>query len=509
MLGILYTGGFTQLHPALVKVEVDIANGLPGWSMVGLPEKGVQESRERVNAAIRNSGIKLEVRKTVINLAPATQKKSGSQYDLPIAVGLLAAHKVIEKGRLLPFLFCGELSLNGELKPIPGALLFAMLAKQKKFKGLILPKANSKEAKLIKGIEVIGCETLTEVYQFLAEGIFPPPEGPAKGILQPKKPKKDLSDVKGQFLAKRALEIAAAGYHHCLFIGTPGSGKSMLASRFPTLLPPLTEKESLETTKIYSSLGLLDAQDPLMTGPPFREPHHSISYSALVGGGNGFLNPGEITLAHNGVLFLDELPEFRRDALQMLRQPLETGIVTITRTRARMRLPARFQLLAAMNPCKCGWLGHPKRPCTCDPGRIYHYRNKISGPLLDRIDLQVEVPPVTSNDLFELTTAESSEKVKARILTAREKQKYRFKNEYYIYNSDVPGSHLKFYCKLSDSALKLFKQFFLKLHLSARAHDRILKISRTIADLQGEEKIRECDIAEALQYRTFDRDGLG
>lgn len=508
MLGIVYSAGLFRLDSTLVKVEVDVSNGLPGWAMVGLPEKAVQESKERVSSALRNSGIKLEARRTTINLAPATYKKTGNQYDLPIAMGVLLAHQVLSKTDLNRFLFVGELSLNGELKPIQGTLLFTALARQKGFQSIILPKANVKEASLLSAITPIGCESIREVLEFFNEGILPIPPVASQKILPAAQKAPDFSEVKGQALAKRGLEIAASGGHHIMMIGPPGSGKTMLASRVPSLLPPLTESQSLETTKIYSALGLIDHDNPLITDPPFRSPHHSISYAGLVGGGDGFLAPGEITLAHNGVLFMDELPEFKRDALQMLRQPLESHNITITRIGGRLKLPCRFQLVAAMNPCPCGYLGHPKKGCICHPGKILQYRNKISGPLMDRIDLHVETIPLTDVMLFENAAAEASAKIQERVLEARGRQAKRYQHLKLSTNSDLSHQETFHFCDLQEAAKKFFRKLFLALHLSARSHDKVLKVARTIADLAGAEKISEEHIAEAIQFRVLDKEML-
>lgn len=505
MLGLVYSAGLVLLDASLVKVEVDVSPGFPGWHMCGLPERAVQESKDRVTSAVRNSGISLEARKTTINLGPATYKKSGNQYDLPIAIALLKAHEVLLRD-VTAFLFVGELSLTGELKPVPGALASCNLAKRKKFRAIVLPKSNVAEASLTTGLPVIGCETLSEVLEFLEKGLAPPPPVISRALAAPKKPLPDFAEVKGQVLAKRALEIAAVGRHHLLMMGPPGSGKSMLAGRFPSILPPLSEKESLEVIKIYSALGMIDHDLPWLDLPPFRAPHHSISYAGLVGGGNGLLSPGEITLAHHGILFLDELPEFRRDCLQMLRQPLESGWVTIVRSRHRFRFPCRFQMLSAMNPCRCGWLGHPKRMCRCIPGKVYQYRNKISGPLMDRIDLQVEVASVTEGDLFDAGPAESSAAIRQRVLAARAFQAERYRQTGLRHNADLAGEQIKKFCPLSADALGFFRDVFVKLHLSARAHDRLLKVARSIADLEGKETLETAHIAEAVQYRFLDKE---
>ncbi|MBI5299809.1 MAG: YifB family Mg chelatase-like AAA ATPase [Deltaproteobacteria bacterium] len=508
MLGTVYSAGILGFEATLVKVEVDVSGGLPGWQMVGLPEKSVQESKERVSGALRNSGLRLEARKTTINMAPATYKKTGNQYDLPIAVGMLVAHQAISQNNLSSFLFVGELSLTGELKPIHGPLLFADLAKQKGLKILILPKINAPEAGLIKNIQIIGCETIAEVFDFLNSGKMPESAALQKTAPPLQQYLPDFSEVKGQLLAKRALEIAAAGNHHLIMMGPPGTGKTLLASRLPSILPPLTPAESLESTKIYSAFGLNDVSKPLITDSPFRSPHHSTSYAALIGGGKDFLYPGEITLAHNGVLFLDELPEFHRDVLQMLRQPLEAGHVCLTRSKSRMKFPASFQLIAAMNPCRCGYLGHPKRHCICAPGSILQYRHKISGPLLDRIDLQIEMAPLNEEDLFGNLPTESSAQIRERVMTTRKRQQERYAELDFSCNAQLTHKDLKEFCPLTPEAEKFFRKIFPTLNLSARAHDRILKVSRTIADLDGKEIIETEQIAEAVQYRALDRENI-
>lgn len=508
MLGTVFSGGLSGFEATLVKVEVDVSAGLPGWTMVGLPEKAVQEAKERVTGALRNSGIRLEARKTTANLAPATYRKTGNQYDLPMAVGLLVAHEALSPAHLASTLFVGELSLTGELKPIHGSLLFADLAKQKGMQTLILPGVNAQEAGLIGDIQIVGCDTIAEVLEFLNTGCRPKAPPPSKKSAPAGGAHPDFAEVKGQLLAKRAMEIAAAGNHHIIMMGPPGAGKTLLASRLPSILPPLTPEQALETTKIYSAFGLSNSDSPLITTPPFRNPHHSISYAGLIGGGKDLLQPGEITLAHNGVLFLDELPEFHRDILQMLRQPLEAGSVFLARSKIRLKLPARFLCVLACNPCRCGYLGHPKRHCVCPPGSILQYRHKISGPLLDRIDLQIEVAPLSEEDLFGNAPSETSAQILERVLAARERQQARYKGLPAFCNARLAHKLLKQFCPLTPEAGKFFRKIFPALNLSARAFDRILRVSRTIADLAGLEIIQTEQIAEAVQYRILDREGL-
>ncbi|MDO8494311.1 MAG: YifB family Mg chelatase-like AAA ATPase [Deltaproteobacteria bacterium] len=506
MIGIVFSGELDGFEAKLIKVEVDLSKGLPGWHMVGLPEKGVQESKERVGAALRNIGIQLEPRKTTINLAPAALKKRGNQYDLPMAIGLLKAHNLVQHD-LQNLFFVGELSLTGELKPIHGSLLFSFLAKQQRFGAILLPAENAREAALVSQLTVIGCRNLVDVLDFLNKGVVP--LSPSLNGARPAATKQpDFAEVKGQSFAKRALEIAAAGLHHAVMVGPPGSGKTMLAGRLPSILPKLTEKESMEVTKIYSALGLLPVDQPLINAAPFRAPHHSISYAGLVGGGSGSLSSGEITLAHNGVLFMDELPEFHRDCLQMLRQPIETGWIFIARSGQRRKLPARFQLIAAMNPCKCGYLGHPTRYCVCDPGKVLQYRDKISGPLFDRFDLQIEISSVTEEDLFENRATESSAEIFQRVLAARAKQARRFQKTAITCNGNMSHRQLEQFCALQPEIKAYFRDCFVKLQLSARAHDRILKVARTIADLGNSPEIEKHHIAEAIQFRSFDREGV-
>lgn len=503
MFGGLKSIGLFGVDTYMIKVEADVSHGLPAFNLVGLPDTAIRESRDRVHAAVKNSGFKFPGGRITVNLAPADRKKEGSVYDLSILIAILLATGQL-KSDLSDSIFLGELALDGSVRPIKGVIAMALTAKGNGTKRLFVPEENAAEGAVAEGLEVYGIKDVSQLIKHLTgeEKIKPA----IKATLEPSSNNNmlDFSDVRGHIAAKKALEIAAAGGHNILMIGPPGSGKSMLATRLPSILPEMTYDEAIETTKIHSIAGLLDSSHPFAVNRPFRAPHHTISTPGLTGGGT-VPHPGEISLAHNGVLFLDELPEFTRNAMEALRQPLESGCVTVSRAAGTVTFPSDFMLVAAMNPCPCGFYGHPTRKCTCASGSVTKYLGRISGPMLDRLDLQIEVPPVDYNSLNDSRPTESSAKIKERVCKARLLQQERYKGSGITCNARLTPAMLREFCVMTDSAAEYLRTCFDKLGLSARAYDRILKVARTAADLAGEEKIDKSQILTAIRFRSLDR----
>ena len=504
-----YTGTVAGIGATQVTVEVSITGGCLGLYLVGLPDNAVRESEQRIRSAFENSGYRMTARKCVVNLAPADLRKEGSGYDLPIAVAILAATNQIVAERLAESWFVGELSLDGSVRGVRGVLPITAEAKARGYKRIYVPKENAMEAAVVDGIEVLAVESLTEVAASLngEQEIFSVAHEVESEV--PVEPyADDFADVKGQTHAKRALEIAAAGGHNVIMIGPPGSGKTMLARRMPTIMPPMTLDEALETTKIHSVAGKLGTTRGLMSQRPFRAPHHMASPMALIGGGNS-PQPGEVSLAHNGVLFLDEMPEFGHSVLEVLRQPMEDKHITISRVRYSVDYPSNFTLVASMNPCPCGYYNHPDKECTCSPAAVRRYAGRISGPLMDRIDLHVEITPVSREELASAEPAESSAAVRERVMRARERQAERFRGTGIYTNTMMSSAMLRKFCPLSPDVRRLLDGAMERLQLSARAYDRIIKVARTIADLEGKADIEPLHISEAITYRSLDRDSWG
>lgn len=511
MLVKVYGAAVQGIDATIVTIEVNSSRGIK-FFLVGLPDSAVKESHERIISALQVNGYKFPSRQIVVNMAPADIRKEGSSYDLPLAIGILASAGEVSTKKLSQYLIIGELSLDGSLQPIKGALPIAISARTQGFKGFILPKQNAKEAAVVNNLHVYGVENIKEVIEFFngERELEPTIVHTREEFFQHQNNfSYDFADVKGQESVKRALEVAAAGGHNLIMIGSPGSGKSMMAKRLPSILPPLSLAESLETTKIHSVAGKLNKNDSLIATRPFRSPHHTISQVAMVGGGSN-PQPGEISLAHNGLLFLDELPEFSRSVLEVLRQPLEDRYISISRAKYSLNYPASFMLVASMNPCPCGYYTHPTKACVCNPGQVHRYLNRISGPLLDRIDIQIEIVPVPFEKMAEQKTGENSASIRERVIKARKIQEERFANHPGIYcNAQMESKLLQQYATLDEQGLNLLRSAMTRLNLSARAYDRILKVARTICDLEGDTNIKPHHLAEAIGYRNLDRDSWG
>jgi magnesium chelatase family protein len=489
----------------IIQVEVDLARGLPSFDIVGLPDTAIKESRERVRAALKNSGYKFPAGRITINLAPGDVKKIGTHFDLAIAAGILTANGMLIGGGINNYLIAGELSLTGEVRKVKGILPMALRAREEGLKGLVIPVENVGEGMIVDDLHIIPVGHLNDLIDFFNEGLIKEVDYVNHGKKQ-EDYQEDFTDVKGQQEAKRALEITAAGMHNLIMIGPPGSGKTMLARRLRTILPPLTEEESLELTKIYSVMGLIGSNNGLIRERPFRSPHHSISYAGLIGGGR-IPEPGEVSLAHNGTLFLDELPEYQRSVLELLRQPLEEGKISIVRALSSAVFPANIMLVAAMNPCPCGYYGDERHECSCTITQINRYRGRVSGPLLDRIDIHIEVPGLSVEEIIgnKKNEGETSAVMRKRVIATQQRQLDRYKNEPISYNSQLNGKKLRKYCQTDRDSIMLLKNAIERLGLSARGYDRILRLSRTIADMEGSEQIKSDHVAEAIQYRSLDR----